>query len=73
VLDTDRVKRRTISSIRLKDRLSERKLVDNKEGAEELRKILDQIEHSSPQKEETFLLRRDNPSRTGKTLLQQNQ
>ena len=34
VMQNDNIKRRTLSTVRLKDRLSERKLIDNKEGAE---------------------------------------
>lgn len=49
MLDFDNIRRRTLSSIKLHDKLSLRGPFDNKQGAEELQKIMDQLEQTYPQ------------------------
>jgi hypothetical protein len=50
VLDFDNIKRKTLSTMKLQDKLSLRGPFDNKEGAEELQKIIDQLEQAYPQR-----------------------
>lgn len=66
------MKRRSLSTIKLQDRLSERKQLLNKEGADELQKILEQIDQTSPYLDESAL-KKSNASKTGKSLLQHNE
>lgn len=73
VLDFDNIRRRTLSSIKLHDKLSLRGPFDNKQGAEELQKIMDQLEQTYPQEQQLAMLAKQQAKERGKTLLQNNE